>query len=191
LFGCISLQRKNYCILNKQYSKEDYFALREKIIEHMKKTGEWGEFFPIEMSPFGYNEADVFEYHPLSKEEVLKRGWHWKEAEKVDYKPATLSTIPDSIHDVRDNICDEILACEACKKNYKIQPAEFKFYQQMKLPIPHKCFDCRHADRMAIRNPQKLFERACDECSAPIKTTFSSEKKEQVFCEKCYLQLVK
>jgi len=30
-----------YCILNKQYSKEEYEELVPKIIEHMQKTGEW------------------------------------------------------------------------------------------------------------------------------------------------------
>jgi hypothetical protein len=32
---------KQYCILNKQYTKEEYEELVPKIIEHMKKTGEW------------------------------------------------------------------------------------------------------------------------------------------------------
>ncbi|MCF7918178.1 hypothetical protein K9L27_04270 [Candidatus Gracilibacteria bacterium] len=190
LFGCISLQRKNYCILNKQYSKEEYFALREKIIEHMKVTGEWGEFFPIEMSPFGYNESNAMGYHPLSKEEVLARGLSWKEKEKKDYRSATLPCIPDSIDDVTDAVCNEILACETCQKNYKIQPQELKFYQKMRLPIPHKCFDCRHADRIKIRNPQKLFERKCDECGTLLQTTFALEKSEKVLCEKCYSKVV-
>ncbi|MDP3976264.1 MAG: hypothetical protein Q8P95_05110, partial [bacterium] len=45
LLGCISLHHKDYCILNKQYSKEEYEKLSRKIILHMKQTGEWGEFF--------------------------------------------------------------------------------------------------------------------------------------------------
>jgi len=56
LFGCISLHNKQYCILNKQYTKEEYEALVPKIIEHMKSTGEYGEFFPAEMSPLSYND---------------------------------------------------------------------------------------------------------------------------------------
>ncbi|MBU0577530.1 hypothetical protein KKF73_03110, partial [Patescibacteria group bacterium] len=35
-FGCASLHKGNYCILNKQYSKEEYEKLVPKIIEHMK-----------------------------------------------------------------------------------------------------------------------------------------------------------
>ena len=37
LFGCVGLNHKQYCILNKQYSKEEYEKLSEKIIDHMKK----------------------------------------------------------------------------------------------------------------------------------------------------------
>lgn len=40
-FGCIGLRNKQYCILNKQYTKEQYEELVPKIIEHMTKTGEW------------------------------------------------------------------------------------------------------------------------------------------------------
>src|SRR5207302_864058 len=31
-FGCVGIKDKQYCIFNKQYTKEEYFALREKII---------------------------------------------------------------------------------------------------------------------------------------------------------------
>ena len=46
LFGCVGLRQSQYCIFNKQYSKADYFILKNKIIEHMKQTGEYGVFFP-------------------------------------------------------------------------------------------------------------------------------------------------
>ena len=52
LFGCIGLRSgKSYCILNKQYSREEYIATVKKIIEDMKRRGEWGEFFPPSFSP--------------------------------------------------------------------------------------------------------------------------------------------
>ena len=55
LFGCISIKKGEYMILNKKYSKEEYHKLKEKIIEHMKKTGEYGEFFPPSIAPVCYN----------------------------------------------------------------------------------------------------------------------------------------
>ena len=71
LFGCIGLRNKSYCIFNKQYTKEEYEELVPRIIEHMMQTGEYGEFFPSSLSPFGYNETVATEYFPLSRKEVL------------------------------------------------------------------------------------------------------------------------
>lgn len=64
LFGCIGLNKKHYCIINKQYTKEEYEALVPKIIAHMKSTGEYGEFFPMELSPFEYEETIANDYYP-------------------------------------------------------------------------------------------------------------------------------
>ena len=70
-FGCVGLRNKSYCILNTQYTKEEYEELVPRIIIHMMKNGEWGEFFPSSMSPFGYNETVATEYFPREKEEAL------------------------------------------------------------------------------------------------------------------------
>ncbi len=79
LFGCVGVQRGEYCIFNKQYSKEEYEKLRAKIIEHMKRTGEYGEFFPISMAQFGYNETSAQDYFPLIREQALKKGYKWRD----------------------------------------------------------------------------------------------------------------
>jgi hypothetical protein len=190
LFGCNGLRNAQYCILNKQYSKEEYFKLREKIIEHMKQTGEWGEFFPIELSPFAYNEAIVNEYFPLSKEQVLANGWQWKEEECSTRYEGPRIKIPDTIAEVSDDICTQILTCEATGKNYRIQKEELKFYRKMNLPIPGICPDERHKQRMALRNKRTLHARKCDTCGIDIQTTFTLERPEKVFCEKCYLDAI-
>jgi len=78
LFACIGLKQSSYCIFNKQYSKEEYFALREKISEHMKKTKEWGEFFPISIAPFAYNETVAQEFFPISEEFSKSQNWRWQ-----------------------------------------------------------------------------------------------------------------
>lgn len=70
LFGCVGLRDKEYCILNKQYTREEYEKLVPQIIEKMKADGERGEFLPEWASPFGYNETVAMEYFPLSKEKA-------------------------------------------------------------------------------------------------------------------------
>ena len=188
-FGCIGLRNKKYCILNKEYSKEEYEKLVPKIIDHMRKTGEWGEFFPVSLSTFAYNETLAQEYFPLSKDEAISKGFKWKDPEQKEYQSQTCK-IPDNIKDFSNSAMQEILACEDCGKNYKIILQELKFYREMSLPIPHKCHDCRHKDRMALRNPRKLYNRKCDKCQKPIQTTYSPDRPEKVYCESCYLKTV-
>ncbi|MFA6305494.1 MAG: hypothetical protein WC651_02065 [Candidatus Gracilibacteria bacterium] len=181
LFGCVGLRNKKYCILNKQYSKEDYEKLVVKIIEHMKKTrlpdgqaGEWGEFFPISLSPFYYNETVANEYYPLDKSVAEKLGGKWKEKEEREYREAT----------------KEILKCDDCGKNYKIVKPELDFYKNFKISLPKLCPGCRHVGRLKLRNPKKLWTRKCDKCGVEIKTSYAPERKEKVYCEECYLKEV-
>lgn len=185
LFGCFALDRKQYCILNKQYSKEDYETLRTKIIEHMKKTKEYGEFFPSRLSDYAYNLTDAMDFYPMGKEEAIKKGYSWHETPKTEYMPAT-SALPDDSKEASKEITKEILSCENCKKNYKIVEQELHFYKSWHLPLPKKCFYCRHKARIEERNKRKLYDRTCDQCRAPIKTTYSSDMPYKVFCESCY-----
>ncbi len=184
-FGCVGLRRKKYCILNKQYSKEEYEQLVPKIIEHMKTTGEWGEFPPVKYATFAYNETVAQEYYPLSKQDVLDKGWKWRDEDKKEHQPAT-AQVPDDSADADASICNELLACEDCGRNYKIVEQELNFYKAQGLTIPKKCFYCRHKRRFDLRNPRELYDRKCDKCGVDIKTTYSNERPEKIYCEPCY-----
>ena len=189
LFGCIGLRNKQYCIFNKQYSREEYETLVPRIIEQMKREGVFGEFFHPSLSLFAYNETVAQEYFPLTREEALARGYRWRDKDPRDYLPQTV-VVPDDIAKVPAGITNEILACGECGKNFRVEAPEVKFYKQYNLPVPKACPDCRHKARLALRNPRQLFDRKCSKCAATIKTTYSHQKPEQVYCEKCYLEAV-
>jgi len=191
-FGCIGLKHKKYCILNKQYTKDQYEELLPQIIEHMKSTGEWGEFFPPEVSLFGYNETLAQDYFPMDKESVLKNGWQW-----CDFEPEIIATktipserLPDDIKDIPEDILNWAIICKDTGKPYKIIPQELKFYREFNIPVPHRHPDKRHRDRLRLRNPNKLWDRKCDKCSSDIQTTYSPDRQEKVYCESCYLKEV-
>lgn len=191
-FGCVSLKKAKYCILNTQYTKEEYERLVPKIIERMKKDNEWSEFFPVSKSIFAYNETLACEQMPLSKEEVRAFGWQWhdddEEIGKQYLGPST--DLPDRIDDVSDDITTKILTCTVTGKQYKIIPQELKFYREMNIPIPRKCPDERHKERLTLRNPRKLWNRECAKCQKPIATTYAPDRPEIVYCERCYLETV-
>src|SRR3990167_7790282 len=89
LFGCASMRHNEYCILNKQYEKEEYEKLVGKLIAHMGETGEWGDYFPPALAPIAYNESNAADYFPLTKEQSLERGHSWR-----DDDPVALSGTP-------------------------------------------------------------------------------------------------
>lgn len=191
LFGCVGCRHKEYCVFNKQYSKDDYEELVARIVAHMQKTNEWGEFFPMHLALFAYNESLAMDYYPLSKEGVEARGWQWRsdDDKKEKYMGPSMQ-IPDSIADADQGICKKILTCEATGKLYKIIPQELTLYTQMHLPLPRKCFLARHKERIALRNPRKLWGRECMKCKKEIMTTYAPERPEIVYCEECYLKSV-
>lgn len=192
-FGCIGLVKKSYCILNKQYSKEEYEKLVPKIIEYMKKTGEYGEFFPPSISPVCYNDSMAVEYFPLTKAEALAQGFIWNDyiQPKVEgTKTIPASRLPDVIFDTPDDILNWAIECKKCSKPFKLVSQELKFYRNQGLPVPHKCPDCRHYARKARINPRVLYDRKCDKCGCDMKTTYSLEHPETVYCEECYLKEV-
>ena len=82
IFGCVSMKKNNYCILNKQYSKIEYEKTISKIICHMQETGEWGEFFPMHLSPLAYNTSIAQDYFPMDKQSAESMGIKWFEQEK-------------------------------------------------------------------------------------------------------------
>ncbi|MFH0806744.1 MAG: hypothetical protein V1885_03415 [Candidatus Brennerbacteria bacterium] len=226
LFGCYGLRSKEYCILNKEYSKEEYEALVPKIISHMNEVPyadkkermyRYGEFFPMEISPYAYNEVIAQEYYPLTKEQALAKGYEWKDQDAKGHQITIGSAdLPDDIKDVSDNILKETIGCadggicnHQCALAFKIMPQELTFYQKMGLSLPRHCYNCRHYERLAQRNPLKLWHRKCQcaggkaengtyantvshthhgtgHCTNEFETTYAPDRPEVVYCEQCY-----
>jgi len=202
LFGCVGMRNKKHCILNKQYTKKEYKELVPKIKKHMNempyidKKGriyKYGEFLPVEFSPFGYNETLANEYFSLTKEQAIEKGYQWYDKSKPEYK-ATIEAkgLPDDIKDVGNKILKEVIVCGSknCQGSgvFRLIPDELKFYQKQNLSLPRLCPDCRHNERVSQRNPMKLWERQCMKkgCEAAFQTTYAPERKEIVYCEACY-----
>lgn len=187
LFGCVGLRNKQYCILNKQYSKEEYEALVPKIKKHMdempyidsqKRVYKYGEFFPPEFSPFAYNEATTQDQFPLTKEEALAQGYTWRDSEDrqlaIDIEAKDL---PDRISDVQDDILSKVISCEhqaqcndQCTKAFRLIAQELEFYRRLNIPLPRLCFRCRAAERLAQRAHLDIYKRTCM-CEGGYKNT--------------------
>ncbi len=181
-FGCAEINAKQYCILNKQYTKEEYESLVPKIIQHMKdmpyidkegRSYSFGEFFPPELSPFGYNETIAQDYFPINKEEAESKGYLWR-----DYTPNTYQTtingddLPQTIGEVDDSILNEVIRCEVSGKPFKILEKELTFFRRLNLPLPSIHPDERHNIRLKLRNPMRFYKRMCYFGDKEVDTTY-------------------
>lgn len=192
-FGCTGLRHKDYCILNKQYSKEEYEELLPKIIDHMKSTGEWGTFWPYDTLAFTYNESAAQDYFPLERQEALDRGFMWRDEEEeipdVE-KIIPADKLPDHIDDIPNDVLNWAIRCKETNVPFRIIKQELDFYRRMQLPLPRIHPKERHRLRMLKRNPYKLWERTCPKCNKKILSSYDLNRPETVYCEKCFLQEV-
>jgi CxxC-x17-CxxC domain-containing protein len=196
-FGCVNLKGKKYCILNKQYSKEEYFKLKERIIEDMKKNPwvnkaghiySYGEFLPPELSPYGYNETIAHEYEPLNKEEAEKLGFNYFNIKEKEYNFTIKdsSLLPETIDKVKDEIQKEIIKCDSCYRGFNFNILEIELLRKMNQPLPHSCPNCRHERRFNRTNKPILYNRNCAQCQKEIQTPYAPDRPEIVYCEECY-----
>ncbi len=115
--------------------------------------------------------------------------------------------IPESIDDIPDSIVNEVIECAMCQRGYRIVFAELKLLKRFSFPVPQMCSECRHKRRFKRINPMKLWRRTCQcageksengiytntgkhqhegKCSKEFETSYSPDRNEIVYCEKCY-----
>ncbi len=196
-FGCVSMKKGDYVILNKRYEKEEFEKLRAEIIEHMNdmpyvdKNGRvyrYGEFFPTEIQPYAYNETVAQNFFPLTKEEAEERGYWWRDEDKKEYQTTKKANdLPDNIKDAPDNVLQEVVECKKCGRGYKIIPMELKFLREMNLPLPRECPFCRINEKFAIWVKNlRIFKRKCSKCSAGFETSHPENETPYILCKECY-----
>lgn len=184
LLGCVGLSKQQYCILNKQYSAAEYQQLKQRLTEQMRSTQEWGEFFPMALSPFAYNASMANVWYPLTREQAQNQGLQWYEQPETNQRQAGI----------------DVLRCSVTDKPYRVIPQEQAWYQRLGLPIPEVCPEERRRLRFNKRNPRQLWQRQCmctqtdhghhGRCHEEFGTTYSPERKELVYCEPCYTKEV-
>jgi len=177
-------------------------------IDSRGRKYQYGDYFPVELSPFAYNESTAYQFFPLSREQILEQGFSWKESDqKKDNKAIRAIELEDHIDNTKEDICQKIIICQhegkcehQCTFNYKITPQELKLYKRMNVPLPRICPNCRHYERANLRNGLSIWHRQCmctqpdhkhqGRCGQEFETTYSPDRKELVYCEDCYLSAV-
>jgi hypothetical protein len=189
-FGCIGLKKKKYCILNKQYSKEEYEELKNNIITDMKERGEYGKFFPYSMAICDYNFSNAMIYFPTTKkEEITSKGGYWLDVDESYIEGVATSDLPDGIDDVPDSITTQALICPETGWRFNISKNELSFHRANNIPLPRKHFDVRLRNRLKYITVLQSYPSMCIYCKKDIMAYYPPEwDYQKIACEECYKQ---
>ena len=133
----------------------------------------------------------------------------WYDIPKQEYKITLASgNIQDNIADIDTSILGEVIGCthegkcqHECTNAFRVIQTELDFLKRMNIPLPRLCPNCRHYERLELRNPPILYNRSCScdkenhfhgegKCEVEFETSYSPYRPEIVYCEKCYQQEV-
>jgi hypothetical protein len=194
-FGCVGLRNAQYCIFNRQCTKEQYEKIVPQVIKQMQQEWTRGEFFDASLSPFGYNETVAYEYYPLMKKDAILRWYHRQDKNYDPVVPDGIETlsgdqIPLESINVDESILKKILLCEDTGRPYRIVKQELEFYKKHAIPLPRKHPDGRHLERMQKRPWRTLYLRKCDKTWEEIISVYPSDYKWKVYSASAYQQEV-
>lgn len=150
--GCISLKRRKYSILNKQYSKEEYEKIKGDICAKMGDR--FGSPFPLWLTSFSYLECAAPDYVSLSKEEVEQMGWRYDTGKKRELFAGDLRSteeIPDKTSEFTPEHLKKVFQCPVTGRPFKVIEQELQLLKKVGAPIPRRHFDQRFRDRIRFR----------------------------------------
>ena len=189
-FGCVGLKKKKYCILNKQYTKDEYEVLKEKIISDMRNRGEYGQFLPYAMSagPFNFSTSSLY-FGDTQKEDILKLGGYWEDENESNLEGMPTSELPDDIKDVSDNIITQALICPETGWRFNIAQNELIFYRENNIPLPRYHFDVRIKNNLKYLTILQSYPYKCFYCKKDMEAYYLPEwNYQKIACEECYKQ---
>lgn len=195
-FACFGLRNKKYCVFNKQYEQAEYWRMVDELKTSMLARGEYGEFFPLSMSWFPYHDTNAQIEFPLSKQEIMKRGWHWEDKEQSTVDLSKLAVVladqvPDDSSDVGSDFLEKAIVCEKTQRPFRITKFEFDFYKVKKIPLPTVHPEERIRTRLLEwKLPYAMFRYPCSRCGKISWMGRRPQEGRRTYCEQCYQQEV-
>jgi hypothetical protein len=188
-FMCVGLESKSFCILNKQYSEEEYWPIVDQIKTDMLTRGEYGEFFDMKFSPQAYNFSLAGINFPLTEDVVNNIGGYFGKEPETNMDGMVVvsgDNLPDTIDAVDDSFIQKGIICEVTGRPFRIIATELAFYRKMKLPLPHVHPSVRMEAHHELSPTGIQYKAVCALCNKDIKSIFNPEDSYILYCESCF-----
>jgi len=79
----------------------------------------------------------------------------------------------------------EVKNCQNCKKDFTVEPEDFKFYEKIRVPPPTFCPYCRMIRRMTFANLSSFYKRPCEKCGKQTICLYAPENPNHMYCNDC------
>lgn len=188
-FMCFGLQNKSYCILNKQYSKEDYFEIVDNIKFDMLQKGIYGDFINPDFCAVPYNFSHAQISFPQDMQSILNLGYYFSsdpETTLQDQEVLTYSTLPQVIDEINDDILNKVILCTLTNKPFRVTDSELEFLRKMKISLPDTHPSIRLENLFKMAPMGIYYNEKCIKCGINIDSFYSNEKGYNLYCTKCY-----
>ncbi|MBI4600130.1 hypothetical protein HY732_04410 [Candidatus Uhrbacteria bacterium] len=191
-FGCFGLKKASWCILNKEYEPAEYEDMKKGIVSHMKKTGEWGKYFPPRYSPFAWDDTNAAavlissfdDYEDVAARLGLRSAPRTDAMERSDAVSA--QALPDRPDDFSENDIHTVWVCSTSGRPYKITKQELALYRRFRAPLPraHWRTVFEHFYPQMYPMPH---EAVCGACGKHIYSYIRPEKTTRILlCDACF-----
>lgn len=190
--GCAWLHKKNYCIFNKPYSKQEFAELQKRLIDHMKSTGEWGQFFPGDFAPNVYEDSLSAAFWPLTRDMPNISWFRMLQNPHVKLDSYLSSdTISESSFEADEWVTKQIYWDKIARKPFTILSQDINFCRTLFVPLPDT-----HYIRRILHNLSwmpfngELRTTKCAKSGKEIQTSWPAEYDGRILSEEEYLRVV-
>ncbi|MBU0531773.1 MAG: hypothetical protein ABIG32_04155 [Candidatus Uhrbacteria bacterium] len=196
-FGCTGLRHKKYCILNQQYTEQEYWKILDQLKCVMLERGEYGDMPPAYFSTqvfehsgaaimFGADETDK----KALQANDIKPADEGAEGPDLESAPAhSTDEIPDRIaaSDI-DEIAGKVFLDREIGRRFSYIKPELELYLKLGIAPPRIHFTSRANGGQHKLNMPIFHEEKCHQCAKVVSVadnlTFPERK---IFCKPCYL----
>lgn len=186
-FGCIGLERKMFCIFNKQYTEAEYWPLLDQIKTEMLTRGEYGEFFPYRASLWAYNTSHADAQFPLSEAEASALGARWYAfKQEKETEALSLEELPLKLADTSDDILTKAFRCPVTGRAFRFVKPELERHRRLNIALPRVHPTIRRKQRAAQLFWICVFPRTCSQCQKDLMSRIPTDHPSPILCETCY-----
>lgn len=195
-FGCVGLRRKKFCILNKQYSEDEYWKTLDALKCRLLESGEYGDIPGLRFSTQHWSSLqDLFE---IDKATALKLGGRdfdlvSQGADGQEIAPEIilpLETIPDRLSsDDYENLPGKFYFDPLVGRRFSFMKPELAMYQKLEIAPPRQHPRTRLMETYKWLNKPEFINVVCKKCNKKLvvaKNFAFPDRK--IYCHSCYLK---